>query len=93
MNNKIKWLEMSFSYMEKTKKICEGKCDFSPSHIFFRLCGMLFPYQDFILISNQIEFSTAGKIISILLAQGTETDVTRLYRFVEHHFLWLTVTF
>ena len=35
MNNKIKWLEMSFSYMEKTKKICEGKCDFSPSHIIF----------------------------------------------------------
>lgn len=93
MNNKIKWLEMSFSYMEKTKKYAKANVIFRLRILFFRLCGMLFPYQDFILISNQIEFSTAGKVISILFAQGTEADVACLHWFVEHHFLWFTATF
>ena len=66
---------------------------FLPSHIIYSLSRNFILPSNLVSIGNQIEFSTAGKVISMLFAQGAETDVACFHRIVEHHFLWFTATF
>ena len=45
MNNKIKWLEMSFSYMEKTKKYAKANVIFRLRILFFAFAECYFPIR------------------------------------------------
>ena len=45
MNNKIKWLEMSFSYMEKTKKYAKANVISAFAYYFFAFAECYFPIR------------------------------------------------
>jgi len=45
------------------------------------------------LVRNQVKLCTAGEVVTILFAQGTEADVTGLDRLVEEYFLRFAAAF